>query len=176
MNEKSRIVSMQLPGEHDKKVKGSRSDNTPDDIKLRSKHTPDNPISTISDTQELRSVDNSSTSQQMTSVAGHPKNRLYINNGKSLHIIFNKELLGKLNNTKVPIKIQARGKPFHIKIGSIHQALRYLPLPVSVYHYNETAITNLLLFAKFTDEYYLICNTRIDDAIHLQSKDDGKYL
>ena len=31
-------------------------------------------------------------------------------------------------------------------------------------------------FAKITDEYYIICNTRVDDAIYVQSKDDGKYL
>ena len=106
---------MQLPGERDKKIKGSRSGNAPDDIKLRSEHTPNNPISTISNIQELRSVDDSSTPQQMTSVAGHPKNRLYIDSGTSLHILFNRELMGQLNVIKVPIKIQAGGKPFHIK-------------------------------------------------------------
>ena len=35
---------------------------------------------------------------------------------------------------------------------------------------------NLLLFAKLVDEYYIICNTRVHDAIYVQSKDDGKYL
>ena len=104
----------------------------------------------------------------MTSVAGHPKNRLYINSGASLHILFNKELLGKLKDLKVPIKIQTGGKPFHIEQnGSVHQELRHLPLPVSVYHYSETAIANLLLFANLADEYYIICNTRVDDAIYV---------
>ena len=113
----------------------------------------------------------------MTSVAGHPKNRLYIDSGASLQILFNKELLGELNKIEVPLKIQAGGKPFHIKqIGSLHQALRYLSLPVSAYHYSETAIANFLSFAKLADEYYIICNTRIDDAIYVQSKDDSKYL
>ena len=113
----------------------------------------------------------------MASVTGYPKNRLYINSGASLHILFNKELLGELNDIKVPIKIQAGGKPFHIKqIGSLHQALRHLPLPVSAYHYSETVIANLLLFAELVNEYYIICNTRIDNAIYVQSKDDNKYL
>ena len=113
----------------------------------------------------------------MTSVAGHLKNRLYINSGAFLHILFNKGLLRKFNNIKVPIKIQAGGKPFHIEqIGLLHQALRHLPLPVSAYHYSETAIANLLLFAKLADEYYIICNTKIDDAIYIKNKDDGKYL
>ena len=113
----------------------------------------------------------------MTSVAGHSKNRLYIDSGASLHILFNKELLEELNDIKVPIKIQAGGKSFNIKqIGYLHQALRHLPLPVSVYHYSEKAIANLLLFAKLADEYYMTCNTRIDNAIYVQSKDDGKYL
>ena len=77
MNTKSRSVSMQLPGERYKKTKGSRSGKAPDD-KLRSEYTPNDPISTISDIHELRSMDDSSTPQRMTSVAGHPKNRLYI--------------------------------------------------------------------------------------------------
>ena len=176
MNKKSRSVSMQLPGERYKKTKWSRSGKASDD-KLRSEYTPNNPISTISDIHELRSVDDSSTPQRMTSVARHPKNRLYINSGASLPILFNRELLGQLNNIKVPIRIQAGGKPFRIQqIGSLHQELQHLPLPVSTYHYSETAIANLLLFAKLTVEYYIICNTRIDDAIYVQSKDDGKYL
>ena len=113
----------------------------------------------------------------MTSVAGHPKNILYIDSDASLHILFNKELLGELNDLKIPVKIQAGGKPSHIKqIGLLHQALRHIPLPVSVYHYSETVIANLLLFAKHADEYYIICNTRIDNAIYVKSKDDGKYL
>ena len=113
----------------------------------------------------------------MTSVVGHPKNRLYINSGAFLHILFNKELLGKLKDIKVPIKIQAGGKPFYIEqIGLLHQALRHLPLPVSAYHYSETALANILSFAKLADEYYIICNTKVDNTIYVQSKDNGKYL
>ena len=48
LNKKSRSVTIQLPGERDKKSKGPRSGNTPADIKLRSEFTPNNPISTIS--------------------------------------------------------------------------------------------------------------------------------
>ena len=114
-NQKSRSVTIQIPGDRDKKNKGSRSDNTPGHIKLRSEHTRNDPISTISDIQKLRSVDDSSTPQRMTSVAGHPKNRLYIDSGASLHILFNKELLEELNDIEVLLKIQAGGKPFHIK-------------------------------------------------------------
>ena len=81
----------------------------------------------------------------MISVARHPKNRLYIDSGASLHILFSKELLGELNNIKVPVKIQAGDKLFHIKqIGFLHQALRHLPLPVSAYHYSLT--TNVLKY------------------------------
>ena len=167
-NKKSRSVTIQIPGDRDKKKKGSRSDNTPGHIKLRCEHTPNDPISIISDIQELRSTDNSSTPQRMTSVAGHPKNRLYIDSGASLHILFNKELMGELHNIDKPLKIQTGGKPSHIKqIGSLYQALQHLPLPITVYHYSETAITNLLLFAKLTNEYYIICNTRIDDVTYI---------
>ena len=75
------------------------------------------------------------------------------------------------------IKIQAGGKPVHMsQIGSLYQVLEHLSLPVNTYHYSETAIVNLLSFAKHTDEYCIICNTRIDKAIYVQSKDDSKYL
>ena len=35
---------------------------------------------------------------------------------------------------------------------------------------------NLLSFTKFTDEYYIMCNTRVNDAIYDQSEEGGKYL
>ena len=85
--------------------------------------------------------------------------------------------MGELHNLDRPLKIPADGKPIHIsQVWSLHQALRHLPLPVTTYHYSETAIANLLLFAKLADEYYIICNIRVDEAIYVQSKDDGKYL
>lgn len=124
-----------------------------------------------------RRGDDPSIPQHLTSVAGHPKNRIYINSGASIHILFNKELLGGILDLDKSIKIQAGGKPIHLsQIGSLHQALRYLLLPVSMYHYSKNAIANLLSFAKLADDYYIICNTRTDDAIYAQSKDDGKYL
>ena len=137
----------------------------------------ENPMNTISELEESRSVREASTLQLMISVAGHPKNRLYIDSGASLHILFNKELMGGLQDLDRPLKVQAGNKPIHMsQIGSLHQALRHLPLPVNTYHYSETAIANLLSFVKLADEYYIICNTRIDDAIYVQSKDERKYL
>ena len=65
--------------------------------------------------------------------------------------------MGGLADLDRPLKIQAGGKPIHmLQIESLHQALRHLPLLVSTYHYSETTITNLLLFAKLTDAYYII--------------------
>ena len=101
-NEKSRSVTIQAPKDRNNKSKELRSDNTPGHIKPRSEYTPNDPISTICNLQELRNVDDGSTPQRMTSVAGHPKNRLYINSGTSLHILFNKELLGELHNIDNP--------------------------------------------------------------------------
>ena len=62
------------------------------------------------------------------------------------------------------------------QIESLHQALQRLPLPMSTYCYSETTITNFLLFAKLTNEYYIICNARIDNPIYVQSENDSKYL
>ena len=98
-NKKSRSVTIQVPEDRRNKNKEPRSDNTPGHIKPRSESTPNNPISTISDLHELRSEDKYSTPQLMTSVAGHPKNRPYIDSGESLHILFNKKLMRELYNT-----------------------------------------------------------------------------
>ena len=75
------------------------------------------------------------------------------------------------------MKISAGGKPIKLsQVGSLHTALRHLPLLVDDYHYNEIAITNLLSFARLADDYYILCNKRINDAIYDQSKEDEKYL
>ena len=166
-----------MPEDRENNNKEPRSDNTQGDKKPRSDSTLNDPISTISDIHELRSEDKKSTPQRMTSVAGYPKNRLYIDSGTSLHILLNKERLGGLHDTTNPRKIQAGSKPFHTKqIGSLHQALQHLPLPVTIYHYRETTIANLLSFARLVDEYYIICNTRVNHMIYVQSKDNSKYL
>ena len=56
---------------------------------------------------------------------------------------------------------------------------------MSTYHYSKNAIANLLSFAKLVklaklaklvDNYYIICNARIDNAIYVQSKNYGEYL
>ena len=127
--------------------------------------------------EESRQGGDPSIPQRLASVAGHPKNHLYIDSGASIYILFNKESLGGIVDLEKSIKIQAGGKSIHLsQIGSLHQALRHLPLPVSTYHYSENAIANLLSFAKLANDYYIICNTRVDGAIYVQSKDDGKYL
>ena len=131
----------------------------------------------ISELDESRSVKEASIPQCMASVAGHPKNRLYIDSGAFIQILFNKVLMGGLVNLNRPFKIQAGGKLIYIfQIRSLHQALRHLLLPVSTYYYSKTTIANLLLFAKLANKYYIICNTRVDDRVYVQSKDDGKYL
>ena len=131
----------------------------------------------VPEPEESRSGDDALTPQRLASMAGHPKNHLYINSGASIYILFNKELLGGIVNLDRPVKIHAGGKPIHLsQIRSLHQALWYLPLPVSTYHYSENAIANLFSFAKLADDYYILCDTRIDDAIYVQSKDGSKYL
>ena len=55
--------------------------------------------------EESRSEEDPSTPQRLVNVAGHLKNRLYFDSGVSLHIIFNKELLGGLIKLNRAIKI-----------------------------------------------------------------------
>ena len=78
----------------------------------------------ISELEESMSMKEASTPQRMASVAEHPKNCIYIDSGTSIHILFNKELMGGLVNLNRPLKIQTGGKPIHMsQIGSLHQAL-----------------------------------------------------
>ena len=72
-DKKSRSVTIQAPEDRNNKDKEPGSDNTTGHIKPRSEYTPNNPISKISDLQELMSVDDDSTLQRMTSVAGYLK-------------------------------------------------------------------------------------------------------
>ena len=75
------------------------------------------------------------------------------------------------------MKISAGGKDIHLsQVGSLHTALRHLPVPTKNYYYDESAIANLLSFSRIAEEYHVICNTRVDNAIYVQSKVDGKYL
>ena len=77
-----------------------------------------------SEPEESRSGKDASTSQRLVIVARNPKNHLYINRGTSLHIIFNRELLGGLIKLNRAIKIQAGGKQIHLsQIGSLYKAL-----------------------------------------------------
>ena len=78
-------------------------------------------MNTISDIYELRSVDEDSKLQCMTSATGHSKNHLYIDSGASLHILFNNELMGGLRNLDRPLKIQPDGKPIQMsQVGFPH--------------------------------------------------------
>ena len=89
-NKKSRSVTIQIPEN------------------LRSVKIP------MPEPEESRSGEEASTPQHMASVTGHPRKRFWINSGVSIHILFNKELLGGLVNLDRPLKIQAGGKPIHL--------------------------------------------------------------
>ena len=62
--------------------------------------------------------------------AGNPKNRLYLDSGASVHILFNRELMGDMTLLDTPLNISGAG--LNIKLHeaeSLHEALRHLPLP-----------------------------------------------
>ena len=60
-NRKSRSVTIQIPDDHRNKNKESRSDSTQHPEKPRSVNTQKNPMNTISDLEEKRSVKEDST-------------------------------------------------------------------------------------------------------------------
>ena len=85
--------------------------------------------------------------------------------------------MGKRNTLNETINIAAAGDCIKLnEVASLHKAFAHLPLPTKDLYYKPGAIANLLSFARLADEYYMICNTRVDDAIYVQSRDDGKYL
>ena len=66
--------------------------------------------------------------QRLRSVAGHPKNRLYIDSGASVHILFNQEFLKDIRDLDCPMNIVAGEKNIKLsQIGSLHTALQHLP-------------------------------------------------
>lgn len=112
-----------------------------------------------------------------TSRAGHPKNRLYLDSGASVHILFNREMIQHMETISSPLTISGAGSNIKLhEVGSLHDALKHLPLPRDDLYYEPNAIANLLSFARIADDYYIVYNTRIDNAIYVQSKTDGKYL
>lgn len=138
-----------------------------DDKELRSEPRSDN---------KLRSEPRSDR-QSDKSIAGHPKNRLYLDSGASVHITFNQDLLNEHRPLKKALNISAAGKPLQLKeVSTLHKALQHLPLPKDDIYYEPQVIANLLSFARLADEYHIICNTQVDDAIYVQSKEDRKYL
>ena len=68
----------------------------------------------LHDFEESISGEDALTPQRLVSVAGHPKDCLYINTGASLHTISSRELLEGLIKLNRAIKIQAGGKPIHL--------------------------------------------------------------
>ena len=109
------------------------------------------------DTKTKPNVKFKDTNINLKSNAGHHRNRLYLDSGLSINIIFNKGLLGKLKQFFTPVKIAAAGQQLEIKqISILHKALQHLPLPRNDLYYEPTAIENLLPFAKVADEYYVI--------------------
>ena len=74
--------------------------------------------------EESSSGEDTSTPQRLVSVTGYPKKRLFIVSGASIHILFNKELLGGIVSLNRALKIHASGKPIYLsQIGSLHKVL-----------------------------------------------------
>ena len=64
--------------------------------------------------EELRSGEDTLTPQRLVSMAGYSKNRLNIDSGEFVHILFNRELFGGLIKLDQIINIQVSGKPINL--------------------------------------------------------------
>ena len=91
-------------------------------------------------------------------------------------MLFNREVLGdidKLDNSK---KIACGGNDIEIhELGCLKKALQHLPLPKDGYYYDENVVANLLFLGKIANEFRVVMDTDIDNAIYVYGK-DGKYL
>ena len=131
----------------------------------------------IFEPEESRNGEEAMISQCLVSVDGDPKNYSYINNGASIHNLFNKELFAGLVKLDRALKIQTGGKPIPLsQTRSLHQSLQHLLFPMSTYHYSENAISNMSPVVRLVNEYYTIYNTRYDNTIYVWSKKYGKHI
>ena len=111
--------------------------------------------------------------------AGFPANRQYLNSRASISILFNNKLLNKIDKLPQAAHVKAGGSDIKLsksKGGALHHNLASLPLPAEGYYYDEKALTNLLSLACIVNEYWVRMDTRIDDAIYVQSKTGGRSI
>ena len=95
----------------------------------------------------------SSTSSQ-TSQAGFSANRLYLDSGASISILFNDKLLNKVVTLPQTANIKAGGSNIKLTKGDVlHQDLLSLPLLEDGYYYDKNALANLLSLACIVDKY-----------------------
>ena len=52
----------------------------------------------------------------------------------------------------------------------------HLPILINGYYYDEFAIVNLLPFSKIANEYQIICNAEVDDAIYSKINNNEEYF
>ena len=111
------------------------------------------------------------------SQAGFPPNRLYLDSGASISIMFNKNLLEKINKLPNAAHIKAGGSNINLLEGGVlHDDLGYLLLPKSGYYYDKNALANLLSLACVFNKYWVRMDARIDNAIYVQSKTDRRLI
>ena len=80
-------------------------------------------------------------SEPAVSVDRDPKNRSYTNSGVSIRNLSNKELLAGLVKLDRALNIQTGGVLIHLLQIRSQQ---HLTFPMSIYHYSESAISNVL--------------------------------
>ena len=59
---------------------------------------------------------------------------------------------------------------------SLHHSLAGLLLSAEGYYYDKKALVNLLSLACIVNKYWVRMDTRIDNAIYVQSKTDGRSI
>lgn len=66
--------------------------------------------------KNITGLQRTSNKKRKKSIAGHPSYRLYLDSGASVHILFCRELMGKLHQLKEPLNISGvGGKPSNLR-------------------------------------------------------------
>ena len=125
--------------------------------------------------KEPKIVKQRAEKQRIKSRSGYHKKKLYMDSGASSSMLFNRELVD-IKELNRPYKVACGRLVMQLnEIGSLKKVFEHLPLPKNGYYSDENMIANLLSLEKIANEFRVVMDTDIDNAIYVYGE-DGKYL
>ena len=117
-----------------------------------------------------------SGTQKQYSCGGLHRNRIFIDSGVSVMLMFNGNLLDAISMLRNPRGINTGGGSFHTtQTGSLTNALHHLPPPKDGYLFNSDTVANLVSMAVVSDNHCIVMDTDVDNSIYVFN-DDVTYI